>query len=332
MNTFGRIFRVSILGESHGACVGVLIDGCPAGLLLAEDDFMKDLSRRKGGTRDGVTMRAEKDVPLLQSGVFQGHTTGAPLLLLFHNKDNRLSDYESIKNTPRPGHADLTGRIKYGSFNDYRGGGHFSGRLTAGLVAAGVVAKKLIDPAAPRAELLEAAGSKDIDSAVKAAMDDGDSIGGVVECRVEGLPAGMGEPFFDSVESNLSHAVFSIPAVKGIEFGAGFKGCTLRGSEFNDDILSADGITASNNSGGINGGITNGNELVFRVAVKPTSSIRKVKQTVDMQSGAAAALSVSGRHDACIALRVPVVLEAVTAIVLADFMCIENRIPKVWRQ
>lgn len=332
MNTFGRIFRISILGESHGSCVGIVIDGCPAGLPLETADFAEDLSRRQGGGKEGTTPRKEADEPKFWSGVFEGRATGAPILIMFENQNVRSQDYSAIKDTPRPGHADWTARAKFGGFNDYRGGGHFSGRLTTALVAAGVVAKKLIRPSVVTASLTEAGGSKDFDAAIKAAMDDGDSIGGIVECTGRNIPAGLGEPFYDSVESLLSHAVFSIPAVKGIEFGAGFKGVALRGSQFNDDIVNADGKTATNNAGGINGGLTSGNDLVFRIAVKPTSSIRKEKQTINLETGEAVPISVKGRHDACIALRVPVVLEAVTAIVLADLMCLENRISRVWEE
>lgn len=329
MNTFGRLFRVSILGESHGSCVGVLIDGCPAGMPLTVEEFAVDLERRKGGV-PGTTPRKEDDIPKLLSGVYEGRTTGAPVLITLDNADVRSSDYKALSNTPRPGHADLTGRMKFGGFNDPRGGGHFSGRLTAAVVAAGVIAKKVMDPALVKAKLVEAGGSVDIAGVVEAAGKEGDSVGGIVECRVQDLPAGLGEPFFDSVESLLAHAVFSIPAIKGIEFGSGFAGVKLRGSEFNDDIVNTSGTTATNNAGGINGGITNGNEIVFRVAVKPTSSIRKPKMTVDLSTGQRAEVSVQGRHDACIALRVPVVLEAMASIVCADLLCLENRVGRVW--
>ncbi|MEW6722571.1 MAG: chorismate synthase [Candidatus Micrarchaeota archaeon] len=334
MNTFGRLFRVSVLGESHGECVGTLLDGVPAGLPLAPEDFLHDLERRKGGGAKGTTPRKETDRPLIRSGVFGGKTTGAPLLILFENANVRSSDYEKIKDTPRPGHADLVARMKFGGFSDYRGGGHFSGRLTAALVAAGVVAKKLIAPAKAEAKVVEISGQDSaggMEKAVAEAMAAGDSVGGVVECRVSGLPAGLGEPFFDSAESVLSHAVFSIPAIKGIEFGAGFASARMRGSQCNDEILDESGRTATNNSGGINGGITNGNPLVFRVAVKPTSSIPKEGRTVNMETGSRVPIAVSGRHDSCIALRVPVVLEAVTAAVLADLMITEQKIPRVLR-
>ncbi|MDO8553771.1 MAG: chorismate synthase [Candidatus Micrarchaeota archaeon] len=328
MNSFGKLFRVSVLGESHGECTGVLIDGCPAGLMLSTEDLLPDLDRRKSGAK-GTTPRKESDVPMIKSGVFDNKTTGAPILILFENKDVNSTSYEKIKNTPRPGHADFVAVQKFGGFNDYRGGGHFSGRLTVLLVAAGVIAKKLMKNIKIDAKLLEAGGMKNIESAIDEAIKTGDSIGGIVECKVSGLPVGLGEPFFDSAESLLSHAVFSIPAIKGIEFGAGFSSAKMHGSECNDEIVDTNGKTATNNAGGINGGITNGNELLFRVAVKPTSSIKIDKKTVDLKTGERVNLSVAGRHDACIALRVPVVLEAVTAIVLADLMLIEQKMKRI---
>jgi chorismate synthase len=324
MNTFGRFFKVSIFGESHGESVGILVDGCPLGLSLTEADFTRDLERRKSGAK-GTTPRKESDTPLFRSGIFNGKTTGAPILILFENNETDSSAYEQVRHTPRPGHADFTAWKKYRGFNDYRGGGHFSGRLTVGLVAAGVIAKKLADPLTFEAKLIEVGGSEKMDEAVEAAIGDKDSIGGIVECRVSGVPVGLGEPFFDSVESLISHIVFSVPAVKGIEFGAGFAGSRMRGSQHNDEILDMKGCTKTNNAGGINGGITNGNDVVFRVAVKPTSSIQAVQSTVDLRTGEAAQLSVEGRHDACIALRVPVIMEAVAAIVFADLLKAVNR-------
>jgi len=329
VNSFGRSFRISILGESHGACVGILLDGCPAGLPLAPEDFTADLERRRGGSAPGTTPRREDDAPLLQTGVHQGRTTGAPILVLFENRNTDSGSYEAIKHTPRPGHADWVALRKFGGFADMRGSGHFSGRLTAGLVAAGVVAKKLLGPVKVEARLLEAGGKTDIERAIQEAMAAGDSVGGIVECRVTGLPAGLGEPFFDSVESLLAHAAFAIPAIKGIEFGDGFQACRLRGSQVNDALLDVAGTTASNHAGGINGGITNGNELVFRVGVKPTSSIRAAQTTVDLRTQEPATLTIGGRHDACIALRVPVVLEAMAAAVLADLLMQEGRVPRV---
>jgi len=329
MNTFGRLFRVNIFGESHGACVGVVVDGCPAGVSLSAEDLLPDIARRKSGAT-GTTTRTEDDKPKLMSGTFNGKTTGAPILIEFENRDTDSTAYERIKNTPRPGHADFVARMKFGGSNDYRGGGHFSGRLTLGLVAAGAIAKKIIGSISITAKLTEAGGSNNISESIESAMQDNDSVGGIIECRASGIPIGLGEPFFDSVESLISHAAFSIPAVKGIEFGAGFACARMRGSECNDEIVDAEsGKTKSNNSGGINGGITNGNELVFRVAVKPTSSIGKKQETMDLKTGSRTELVIEGRHDACIALRAPVVIEAATAIVLADLMLLEQKIKRV---
>lgn len=324
MNTTGRLFRISIFGESHGMHVGVLIDGCPAGIKLSDADFIQDLERRKSG-QAGTTPRKEDDLPLIESGVLNGHSTGAPILIRFLNKNTRSSDYEALKQHPRPGHADFVAGVKYGGWADTAGGGMFSGRLTLGLVAAGVIAKKIIQPVSIQAQLTEAGGSTDISAAVQQAVEARDSIGGIVECRAAGLPAGLGEPFFDSVESIISHLAFSIPAVKGIEFGSGFAAARMRGSEHNDAILNARGTTAGNNAGGINGGITNGNELVFRVAVKPPSSIGLQQTSFHTGEQQAKPLQIQGRHDACIALRVPVVLESITAITLADFMLIAQQ-------
>jgi chorismate synthase len=328
MNSFGKIFRVAILGESHGSVVGIVIDGVPAGLPLKFDDFIADLCRRKSGAK-GTTPRKEADLPRISTGVFNDFTTGAPLTILFDNTNTQSKDYTKLRETPRPGHADFVATKKYGGFEDYRGGGHFSGRLTTGLVAAGVIAKKLLKNISVEAKLIEAGGMTDIETTIVKAVTEGDSIGGIVECRVNGLPIGLGEPFFDSVEAVLSHMVFSIPAIKGIEFGSGFDAAKMNGSKHNDNIVSMDGKTSTNYAGGINGGITNGNELIFRVAVKPTSSISKKQMTINVKTGKIDELEVQGRHDTCIALRVPVVLEAATAIVLTDLMMQEQRIPRI---
>jgi chorismate synthase len=328
MNSLGRIFRISIWGESHGYGVGALIDGCPAGLELSAEELQRDLDRRRSGA-PGTTPRREPDRPRILSGLFNGRTTGAPILLAITNQDVDSKDYEAKRWTPRPGHADFVAEKKYGGHHDYRGSGHFSGRLTAGLVMAGAVARKLIRPVMVSARLDEVGGFPQIEEAVQDAVDRGDSIGGIVRCHAINLPAGLGEPFFDSVESLISHAVFSIPAIKGVEFGSGFRLARMKGSEANDIIVGADGTTATNHAGGVNGGITNGNELVFRAVVKPTSSIPQEQQTVDLRTGERTVLRVEGRHDACIALRMPVVVEAVTAVVLADLMRIAGVIPPV---
>jgi chorismate synthase len=488
MNSFGRIFRISIFGESHGESVGIIVDGCPAGMPLTIDDFLPDLERRKGGTQKGTTPRQEEDLPIFKSGLFNNKTTGAPITILFENKNIRSGDYEKQRDVPRPGHADFVAHKKFAGFEDYRGSGHFSGRLTVALVAAGVIAKKILsgwtspqtplqrrgafeDPKIPgyitntpgqweavsnyakenrqiqtraeellweqlrnrkiqnskfrrqhaiegyiadfvclerklvveidgeyhneedhrkrddfrartlqkngyrlvrfmnedvlknmnwvleeigkalsaeavspsplerepegevgitiRSSILEIGGEKDLDKGIQKAIDAKDSIGGIVECRVTGLPVGLGEPFFDSAESLLSHILFAIPAVRGIEFGTGFAAAKMFGSEHNDAIENMEGKTRTNHAGGIVGGLTNGNELVFRIAIKPTSSTPKEQVTLNWETGKVEGASVKGRHDLCIALRVPVIMEAVTAIVLADLMMLEQKIQRI---
>jgi len=330
MNTFGTLFRISIFGESHGTGVGINIDGCPAGLPLVFSDFTEDFNRRRSGAK-GTTPRKEADIPRIITGVFNDHTTGAPISILFENNNTQSRDYTKLRETPRPGHADFVAMKKFGGFEDYRGGGHFSGRLTLGLVAAGVIAKKLISPLSINARLIEAGSKKDIEKAIDEAMEKQDSIGGIVECTASNMPAGLGEPFFNSLESVLSHMVFSIPAIKGVEFGSGFAAAKMWGSEHNDKFVSDDGKTSTNFAGGVNGGISNGNDLVFRVAVKPTSSTHQSQRTINLKTGEMVDLQIEGRHDTCIALRVPVVIEAATAIVLADLMMLEGRVPRIWR-
>ena len=354
MNTFGNKFRVSIFGESHGERIGVTVDGVLPGIPLTEADFAQDLSRRKAGAL-GTTPRLESDQPEIVSGVYEGKTTGAPLTILFKNENTRSQDYEQFRKNPRPGHADFTANLKYGGFNDPRGGGHFSGRITLGVVAAGVIAKKMLYFARFHAQLISVGGLTDAaqwPEALKAAQEEGDSLGGVVECTVEGLPIGLGEPFWNSVESQMAHAVFAIPGVRGIEFGDGFAASAMKGSEHNDlfpehgccgghhhedgeehhcECHSEHGEEShecqchgeheggehhccgrhkrpqppvTNHAGGVNGGITNGNPVVFRVAFKPTASIAKA--------------GIPGRHDVCFALRTPVIVEAMAAIVLVD--------------
>ena len=319
---------MSIFGESHGKSVGILLDGLPAGVPLTAEDFRDDLARRKPG-RKGTTPRREDDIGAIKSGVFHDKTTGAPLLIQFENKEQDSSAYDNIRDNPRPGHADLTAYRKFGGFNDYRGGGHFSGRITLGLVVAGVVAKKLLEESTITAKLLEAGGNDHIEENIENALEEGDSIGGIIECRATGVPVGLGEPFFDAADALLAHIIFAIPGIRGLEFGTGFQSAKMKGSQCNDPILDADGMTATNNAGGINGGITNGNELYFRVAVKPTSSISKEQRTINLKMGERTSLIVTGRHDACFALRLPVVLEAATAIVLADLMLLEQKIQRI---
>jgi len=322
MNSFGRKFRIHIFGESHGELVGIGIDGCPSGIPLSEQDFLNDISRRKAGA-SGTTTRLEEDIPKIVSGVFNQHTTGAPLTILFENSNTQSKDYEALRHTPRPGHADFVLDRKYKGFNDYRGGGHSSGRLTLALVAAGVIAKKILKDIIVKAQLIEAGGNKNIEEAIAKAVEDQDSIGGIVSCSVQGLPVGIGEPFFDSVESLISHLIFAIPAVKGIAFGSGFAAAKMKGSEHNDAIIDAEGHTQTNHSGGINGGITNGNELYFEVAIKPTSSTPREQKTWNQQTQSVEPFTIKGRHDLCVALRVPVVVEAVTAIALADLFLLQ---------
>jgi chorismate synthase len=330
MNQFGKLFTVTVFGESHGESVGIVIDGCPAGMPLTVEDFIEDTERRKGGMQKGTTPRQEEDLPLFKSGVFNGKTTGAPLTLLFENKNTRSGDYEKQRAVPRPGHADFVAHEKFGGFEDYRGGGHFSGRLTLCLVAAGVVAKKLLSPLKIVSTITEIGGESDIEKGLQKAIDQKDSVGGIVECRVQNLPIGLGEPFFESVESLLAHAAFAIPAVRGIEFGTGFKAASMFGVEHNDAIENKEGKTKTNHAGGIVGGITNSNELVFRIAIKPTSSTPKEQHTYNWEKDQMDSFAVRGRHDLCIALRVPPVLEGITAMVLADLMLREQRIKRVY--
>ena len=336
MNTFGRKFRVSIFGESHGEGIGVVLDGVSAGLELSEADFTADIDRRRSGAK-GTTPRKESDRPQIMSGVFEGHTTGAPMAVVFKNENTMSQDYSLFAAMPRPGHADLTAALKWDDCQDPRGGGHFSGRLTLPVVAAGVVAKKILADATildetacneVSARIIELGGipaevSEDGEicpawqEAIDEAIAEGDSLGAVIECVVPNIDPGYGEPFWDSVESVISHAVFAIPGVRGIEFGDGFKAAAMKGSEHNDPI-GEDCRPVKNGAGGVNGGITNGAPIVFRVAFKPTSSIRKAQRTFNFQTGQMDTLEVPGRHDVCYALRAPVVVEAVTAIALAD--------------
>ena len=347
MNTFGRRYRVSIFGESHGELIGVTLDGVPAGLELCEEDFTEDILRRKSGAK-GTTPRIEADQPMIVSGVFEGHTTGAPLTIVFKNTNTHSSDYSQFAAMPRPGHADLTAALKWDDCQDPRGGGHFSGRLTLPIVAAGVVAKKMLSDLtmldetpcnAVNAQIVELGGIalKDVSTsldmtdkqlpqewkdAIDQAIKDGDSLGAIVECTVPNIDPGYGEPFWDSVESQIAHAVFAIPGVRAIEFGDGFHAAAMKGSEHNDPI-GEDGRPTKNGAGGINGGITNGAPISFRIAFKPTSSIRKAQQTFNFATGQMDTLEVPGRHDACFALRAPVVVEAMTAIVLADLALVK---------
>ena len=325
MNSFGVLFRVTLFGESHGPAIGVIIDGCPPGISVKTEDFLPDLKRRQSGSR-GTTKRQEPDLPEILSGVFDGVTTGAPVTLITRNSDKISTDYDEFKNIPRPGHADFAASVKHAGFADMRGSGHFSGRITWGLVAAGVLAKKINGTADINARLISAGGSVDIEKALSDAIAANDTIGGIIECTVKNPPLAIGEPFFYSFESTVSHLIFSIPAIKGIEFGSGFASAKMRGSEHNDPFLNSSGKTLTNNAGGINGGFTNGNEIIFRLVVKPTSSIGLDQTTFNFKTGEMSTLKVKGRHDTCIALRMPVIVEAATAIAMADLMLIDRGI------
>lgn len=319
-NSFGNRFKIEIYGGSHTESLGVKIWGVPVGMPLTEADFEVDIARRRSGAI-GSTPRRESDTPHIVSGVVDGVTTAEVLEIVFYNENTRSKDYDKLKNHPRPSHADLTARHKYGEEFDLRGGGIFSGRMTLLLVAAGVVAKKLLAGATFSSRIVEIAGSKDPDmfeTIIAAAQRDKDSVGGVIECIVSGAGRDLGEPFFDSVESIAAHLLFSVPAVKGVEFGSGFEGVRLRGSERNDVVIDSNGTTATNNEGGINGGITNGNPIIVRVAIKPTPSIAQPQNSYNFETQRIEPLIIGGRHDACILVRAAVVVEAVMAISLAE--------------
>lgn len=325
MNSFGRKFIVAIFGESHGVNIGVTIDGTPSGIKLSQEDFINDINRRKPIAK-GTTSRKETDTPKIVSGVYNGLTTGAPITILFDNNNTISKDYKNLIDHPRPSHADFVANNKFNGNNDPRGGGHFSGRITLTLVAAGVIAKKIleINNVNINAEIVSVAGLNvnKIDDVIQNAITNSDSVGGVVECTVNGVGIGLGEPFFDSVESKISHAIFSVPAVKAIEFGTGFGITNIPGSIANDTIIDKKGTTLTNHNGGILGGITNGNDIVFRVAIKPTPSIAKKQLTFNFNSQKIENLCIKGRHDACITLRTPVIIEAATAIAIADLLLI----------
>ena len=325
MNIFGHNFRLAIWGESHGPQIGISIDGVPAGIPLSAEDFEADLARRRSGAR-GTTPRREPDIPQIVSGLYNGMTTGAPLTIEFANTDTHSQDYATVARHYRPSHADLVAYHRFNGFNDPRGGGHFSARLTVAFVAAGVVAKKMLPPGiAFDTRITEIGGCTDparFDEVLRAAAADRDSVGGIIECRVQGVPLGLGQPFFDSAESLIAHLLFAVPAVKGVEFGSGFAGARMRGSQNNDPLLDVEGTTATNNAGGINGGITNGMPLVFRTVLKPTPSIYKEQHTVDYISRQDAELQIRGRHDPCIVPRAAVVQNTLTAFGLLDLLTV----------
>ncbi|MEI7553125.1 MAG: chorismate synthase [Verrucomicrobiota bacterium] len=349
-NSFGKLFTITTWGESHGAAVGVVLDGCPPGLAVTAEEIQVELDRRRPGQSDLVTPRQEADRVEILAGLFEGRTTGAPISLLVRNADQRPGAYDEMREKFRPSHADYTYQAKYGR-RDHRGGGRSSARETIGRVAAGAIARKILalaggvelrafvtqvhDLAVPAAALeqfptlaeVEATAVRCPHPATAAAMieriqavrRDGDSVGGVIECRVRGLPPGLGEPVFDRLEADLAKAMLSLPATKGFELGSGFAGTRLKGSEHNDAFVSAAGRvrTATNRSGGVQGGISNGEELVFRVAFKPTATILQPQATVDVQ-GTATELTARGRHDPCVLPRAVPIVEAMTALVLVD--------------
>lgn len=350
--TFGKDFKIQVFGESHGEGIGVVIEGCPPGLEIDEAQIQTELNRRRPGTGTLVSPRSESDVLTIRSGVFKGKTTGAPLMMTIPNTDVDSSSYESIKDTPRPGHADYTARVKYNGYNDYRGGGVFSGRLTAAMVMAGSVAQQLLKQRGIEvlAHVVQI-GHESVDrnlsddeirsnvysnpvrcgdnesaekmqKVIEGVKGEGDSIGGVIECRIVGVPEGIGEPIFESVESILSHAMFSIPGAKGVEFGSGFEGASMRGSENNDPPIIVDGKVgwSKNDAGGVLGGITNGAPVVFRVAFKPTSTISKNQRTVDLSKMEETQLQARGRHDPCIVPRAVPVVVGLAAIGMADLL------------
>lgn len=351
-NTFGDTFRITVFGESHGDCIGVVIEGCPPGQKIDKHLIQNELDKRRPGQSHLTTGRREGDRVEILSGVLNEKATGAPIVMLVRNKDVDSAFYEEIKNTPRPGHADFTARVKYHGFNDYRGGGIFSGRITAAFVMAGAIAKQILSERGIKvmAHIIQIGNVKvsreisdeeieknvynckvrcvDLETAeameqeILNAKEEGDSVGGMIECRLLGVPAGVGEPIFDSVESILSHAIFSIPAVKGIEFGSGFKCIGMKGSEHNDLFGIEQGkiVTTTNNAGGVLGGISDGMPIVFRVAVKPTSSISKPQKTVDLKTMKECELKIKGRHDTCIAVRAVPVVESIAAVSLVDLL------------
>lgn len=320
MNTFGNIFKITISGESHSPEMNVMINGCPAGLDISAEDFKKDIDRRRPQST-GDTPRHEDDIPTILSGIADGKTLGSQINIRFENKNYRLEDY-SFDGFFRPGHADYVAYKKYGKY--ISGGGQFSGRMTLLLVAAGTIAKKIIPECNIEAKLISAGGSTNIDEAITDVQTEKDSLGGIVECRINGVPCGFGEPFFNSIESEISHAMFSIPGLKAIEFGNGIESAKMKGSEYNDCIKNKDGETFTNNCGGINGGISNGNELVFRLFFHPTPSIAKPQMTYNFNSNKVEEFEIKGRHDVCFARRTPVIVEAMAAIVIADFKLIQE--------
>ena len=360
-NSIGKEFAVTLFGESHGKCVGIVVDGCPAGLPLTEKDIQKELEKRIPPKPEIVSGRIEEDIVEILSGVFEGCTTGAPICTLVWNKEAIPSDYDVIRDLPRPGHADYVARVKYGGFNDYRGGGRFSGRITVAFVMAGAIAKKLLatigvevlayataigDVKLDRALAIDeirrntyqnavrcpdSKCAKAMEEAILKAKSEGDSLGGIVECTALNVPAGVGEPIFDSLDADIAKILFTVPAVKGVEFGAGFRAASLKGSENNDEYVIEKGrvVTLTNNAGGILGGLSNGMPITVRAAIKPTPSIRKEQKTVNLSKMEETTMQIKGRHDPCVVPKAVPIIESAVAIVLADHMIRGGFIPKV---
>jgi chorismate synthase len=359
-NSYGKLFTITSFGESHGACIGVVVDGCPAGLPLTMADIQREVDRRKPGDSLASTTRREKDRVEILSGVLDGFTTSAPICLLIRNKDIDDSDYEKIRYKLRPGHADYTAFVKYGGFNDWRGGGMFSGRVTAGFVMAGAIARKLlnnigveifahtvaiggiaaksVDYSAIKKRVMkdplfcaDAVASKKMTALIAQTKEAGDSLGGIIEGIALNVPVGLGEPLFDNLDGELAKALFAIPAVKGVEFGAGFAAARMKGSANSDPFVIKNGkiVTATNSAGGVLGGISSGMPLVVRVAVKPVASIALEQKTVDTRNMKETTIKVGGRHDVCIVPRAVPVVEAMMAITLCDFALRANLIARV---
>ncbi|MDI6452679.1 chorismate synthase [Peloplasma aerotolerans] len=325
MNSYGRFFQVTLYGESHQDAIGVVIDGMPSGILIDESKIKADLVKRQPGAI-GTTPRKEADEFRITSGVFNGYSTGSPIHLMIENKNIQSKDYEHLKKHPRPGHADFAANVKYRGFQDYRGGGRFSGRLTAALVAAGAIAKMII-PFELSHKLLQVGNLTDltlIDEYLEEVSKLGDSVGGLIEVKATNMIVGLGEPFFNKLDSEIGKMMFSIPAVKGVEIGVGFDCLLMKGSTYNDEIIDVQGKTKTNHSGGVTGGLSNGNDLVVKVVIKPTSSIQKEQETFNFDTGKIESLEIGGRHDVCIARRVGIVLENALAIVLADLYLIQK--------
>ena len=325
MNSYGTLFKVTLYGESHQEAIGVVIDGIPAGIEINESKITEDLIKRQAGAI-GTTTRIEPDLFKITSGVFKGYSTGSPIHLMIENVNTRSKDYEHLINQPRPGHADFVSNVKYKGFQDYRGGGRFSGRLTAALVAAGAIAKMVI-PFELSNQLVQVGTLKDmskIDAYLEGIAKDGDSVGGLIEVKATNMIVGLGEPFFNKLDAEIAKMIFSIPAVKGVEIGTGFKGLEMKGSSFNDEFIDETGKTKTNHSGGVSGGISNGNDLIVKVMIKPTSSIQRPQETYSFETNQKEILQIGGRHDVCIARRAGIVLENALAIVLADLYLISK--------